>query len=45
MKELISKLRDKIINEIKDSDKNSLEELRIKYLGKKFEFKSFLRNK
>ena len=44
MKELISKLRDKIINEIKDSDKNSLEELRIKYLGKKGEFTSVLRN-
>ena len=45
MKELISNLREKIINEIKNSiDKNSLEELRIKYLGKKGEFTSILRN-
>ena len=45
MKELISNLRKKIISEIKESvDKNSLEELKIKYLGKKGEFTSVLRN-
>lgn len=45
MKELISNLRKKIISEIKGSvDKNSLEELKIKYLGKKGEFTSVLRN-
>ena len=42
MKELISNLRKKIISEIKGSvDKNSLEELKIKYLGKKGEFKEY----
>lgn len=45
MKDLISNLREKILSEIKNSvDKNALEELRIKYLGKKGEFTSILRN-
>lgn len=45
MKDLISNLREKILSEIKNSvDKNTLEELRIKYLGKKGEFTSILRN-
>ena len=44
MRELISNLKEKILSEIKDSDKNTLEEIRIKYLGKKGEFTSILRN-
>lgn len=42
MKELISNLRKKLISEIKGSvDKNSLEELKIKYLGKKENLRVF----
>lgn len=43
MKDLISNLREKILSEIKNSvDKNALEELRIKYLGKKVNLLVFL---
>lgn len=45
MKELIIDLKNKILEEIKNSnEKNQLEELKIKYLGKKGEFTSILRN-
>lgn len=45
MKELIIDLKNKILEEIKNSnEKNQLEDLKIKYLGKKGEFTSILRN-
>lgn len=45
MKELIINLKNKILEEIKNvKEKNNLEDIKIKYLGKKGEFTSILRN-
>lgn len=42
MKELINALRERVLNELKDlKDKTEIEEIRIKYLGKKGELRVY----